>query len=407
MVDFKLNEKQTLILNAVKDFREKFIEKIDLRDEYRVADPRKRFPWNIVREGSRLGLRTMSISEEYGGIGADVVSLCLAEEELAYGELGIGVIFAQVWKMASLLERVCNKEQRERYLSAFVKDPEMLIAFGGTESSGGSDIWLPYNAPDAGIKTTAIQEKDEWIIKGRKIFISLAPEAKLFMIAARTDTKKPPFEGTSVFIVEGNTPGLRIGEVYDKMGERFVNNAEVILDDVRVPKENLLGELNGAYGKVLTVINESNPLAGATALGNARRAYETALQWANERVQGGKHLIEHQAIGVEFADMRIKLRAARDLVLEAAWGCREGLDPSIGWMSKCYASEVGFEVCRKAFELQGGYSAMSRSSRLEKCLRDAAMFLHSDLANTTIRIKIWNWMRGLKFTPTEFPQAQS
>lgn len=400
MVSFQLSDEQLQVKNLVREFRERYIEKMNIMDEYNVTDPRDRFPWDIIREASRLGLRTLSISEEYGGGGVDTVTLCLAVEELSYGDMGIAVIFAQTWKIIRALERVANKEQKERFLTKFVKDPEMVVSIAGTEYTGGSDIWIPYNHPDAGIRTTAVLDGDEWVLNGKKVFISNAPQSKLFLVFARTDLKKPPFEGTSLFVVEKDTPGFRIGQVFDKLGERNANNAEVILDNVRIPRENLLGEVNRAYDQVLPFFGESNPMAGSTALGTARRAYDLAVEWARNRVQGGKPLIDQQYIGVELADMRMKLRAAWNMILEAAWAFQnqKPYDPTLGWMAKVYPSEVSFEVCRKALEMHGHHGILP-GSRIEKCFRDATMFLHSDGTNLALRIKMWNYIRGLRYTP--------
>ncbi len=399
MVDFSLTEQQREIKDFARQFRERFLEKLNLMDEYNVMDPRKRFPLEIIREASRLGLRTLAISPEYGGLGVDSVSLCLAVEELSYADLGIAVVFAQTWKISRSLERAANKEQKEKFLRAFVNDPEMVVSIGGTEPTGGSDIWIPYNHPDAGIRTKATLEKDEWVLNGGKIFISNAAESKLYLILARTDLSKPPYEGTSLFIVPRDTPGLSIGEIYDKIGERRANNAEIILSDARIPKENLLGKLNNAYSQVMPFFGESNALAGATPLGTARRAFDTAYEYAKLRVAGGKLLIDQQAIGIEFADMRMKLRAAWNLVLEAAWAFnnQQSYDPSLAWMAKAFAADVSFEVCKKALEMFGGYGIM-RGSRVEKCLRDATVFLHSDLTALALRIKVWNAIRGQTYS---------
>lgn len=395
-----MTEDQQSTKDVVKSFREKYIEKLDIEEEYTITDRKKMFSWDLLREASRLGLRTIAISREFGGLGLDTVSLCLAVEELAYGDLGIAVVFAQTWKISRALERAANKEQKEKWVTAFAKDPEMIVSIGGTESSGGSDIWIPYNHPDAGIRTTARLEKDEWVLNGSKIFISNAAESRLYLILARTDTKKPPFEGTSLFIVPRETEGFSIGEVYDKIGERRANNAEIIMQDARIPKENLLGELNKAYQQVLPFFGESNALAGATPLGTARRAFDTALEYAKIRVAGGKPLFEQQAIGIEFSDMRMRLRAAWDLVLEAAWAYNEQkpYDPTLAWMSKALAAEVSFDVCKRSLELFGCYGTM-RSTRVEKCLRDATMFLHSDLTDLALKLKTWNYMRGMLYTP--------
>ncbi|MHB8566154.1 MAG: acyl-CoA dehydrogenase family protein [Nitrososphaerales archaeon] len=401
MVSFELSKEERDVENLARAFRQNVVEK-DLKksDEYDKADPIDRFPWQIVRESSKLGLRTLSVGKEFGGLGADAVSLCIAEKELAYGDMGVGVIFAQVWKIALALERGANDQQKNRFLKKFMNDPEMVLSIAGTEESGGSDIWIPYNHPDAGVKMTAALAGGEWILNGKKSFISNAPQSKIYIVLARTDTSKGTYDGTSLFIVEKDTPGVSIGRIFDKLGEKFTSNSEIIFTNAKIPKENILSEVNQGYSHMLSFYAVSNPLAGATALGNALRAYDTALEYAKSRVVGGKPMMDHEAIGIEFADMHMKLQAAYDLILEAAWSYehQSSYDPKLGWMSKIFASEVGFEVCRKSLEMQA-HSGIIVGSRAEKCLRDATIFLHSDGANLALKVKIWNDMRGLKYIP--------
>ncbi len=400
MISFEMTKEQGRILALAKEYREKVVEKFALEDEYNITDPGRRFSWNSLREASRMGLRTLAISKEFGGANADTSALCLACEEISYGDLGTAVVLAQVWKISRALERIATKQQREKFIGAFMKDPEMVLSIAGTEEeSGGSDVYIPYNHPSYGIKTTAVLSGGEWILNGKKVFISNASESKLYLVLARTDMKKPPYEGTSMFIVPRDAPGVSIGEIYDKIGERRANNAEIIFSEARIPEENLLGKLNGAYDQVMPFFGESNALAGATPLGTARRAYDTALEYSKQRVVGGKPIFEHQAAGVEFAEMRMKLRAAWDLVLEAAWafGNQKPYDPSLAWMAKVFASEVSFEVCRRSLEFFGCRGTF-RGSRAEKCLRDATMFLHSDNSSLALKIKTWNYMQGRMYS---------
>jgi len=401
VIDFDLSKEQAEAQALARKFREEYMDKhLKREDEYTKSDPRDRFPWDLIREASRTGLRTLSVGKEYGGLGADAVSLCLAEEEIAYGDMGVGVIFAQVWKIALALERGANDHQKKNFLKKFVDDPEMVLSIAGTEESGGSDVWIPYNHPSAGVKATALLDGDEWVLNGKKMFISNAPQAKIFVVLARTDPSKGTYDGTSLFVVEAGTPGVSIGRVFDKLGEKFTSNGEVIFKDARIPKENLLSEVNKGYSHMLPFYAVSNPLAGATALGNALRAYDSAQEYAKNRVVAGKPMIDHEAVGIGLVDMRTKLEAAQDMILKAAWAYdhQDPYDPKLGWMSKIFASEVSFEVCRQAMEMQA-HSGIVVGSRAEKCLRDSTIFLHSDGANLALKIKAWNNMRGLKYIP--------
>jgi acyl-CoA dehydrogenase len=389
MVDFTLTEEQEALKELARDFVERFV-KPTAQERERIPDPRERFPWDLVEEGSRLGLRTLAAPRQYGGGGADCRSLCIVGEELAVGDLGVAVIFDQTWKFTRNLIHLTDEDQKQRFLVPFVQDHRYLLASALTEPSGGTDKFLPHNTPEANIQTTAVRDGDEYVINGVKHFISTGSEAKLYIVNTSNHRTKVIKQSMTALLVPAGTPGFRIGRIHNKIGQRLMNNAELIFENCRVPVANRLGP-EGEYFKYrYLVVRESNAEAAATTIGVARAAYEASLSWARQRIQGGKPIIEHQLVGAMLADMLTKITVSRMIIWRAAMEVHhEPYDPKLPWMAKMFASEAAFEVCRMAMEIHGGYGIMD-DLPIEKYLRDASTFLHSDGTNQLERLRIQN-----------------
>lgn len=386
-MDFQLTESQRSLQRLAHDFAEREIRPI-AREQDKVADPQARFPWDVVEKGGEIGLRTLALPEEMGGAGADILTLCLVGEELAWGDLGIAVTFDQTWKISHLFERLTNEEQRARYLPAFLEDNRFHLAVGMTEPNAGSDNIIPYSSPDAGARTTAVRDGEDWVVNGMKHFISNGGIAKLYFLALRTDTTKGISEGLTYFMATPDMPGFSIGRIHEKMGQRLSQNAELIFDDCRIPEANRVTPVGGAMEARKRFVRGSNIEAAATVLGTARAAYEDALEYGRNRVQGGKPIIEHQAVGFMLSDCFIEYEASRRLLHYAAWTAgQEALyDPKMGFMTKVYVSEAAYRIATRALEVWGGMGYMTESP-MEKYLRDATSFLHSDGTNQAMRIR--------------------
>ncbi|MFP6890629.1 MAG: acyl-CoA dehydrogenase family protein [Nitrospinota bacterium] len=386
-MDFRLTEKQSALQSLAHEFAEREIRPI-AREREKIEGPAERFPWDVVEKGSRLGLRTLALPEEMGGAGADVLTLCLVGEEIAWGDLGIAVTFDQTWKISHLIEHLANDEQRSRYLPAFLEDHRFHLAIAMTEPAAGTDNIIPYNSPDAGAQTTAVRDGDDWVVNGMKHFISNGGIAKLYFLALRTDTSKGVSEGLTYFIATPDMEGFSIGRVHEKMGQRLSQNAELIFKDCRIPEENRASEPGRALAERRKFVRGSNIEAAATVLGTARAAYEDALEYARNRVQGGRPIIEHQAVGFMLADCFAEYEASRRLLHYAAWtaGQEDLYDPKMGFMTKAFVSEASFRIATRALEVWGGMGYMTESP-MEKYLRDAASFLHSDGTNQAMRIR--------------------
>lgn len=387
MVDFSLTEEQLALQTMARDFAEREIKPISLERD-RIQDPRECFQWDIVEKGSRIGIRTLTLDKKYGGAGADTFTAAVVIEELCAGDLGVGVIFAQTLKFVQMIQWMGTEEQCRRFLTPFRDDHRFLIAATATEPDTGSDHLLPYAGSDIGTRTTAVLDGNRWVINGMKHFISASNRSKLLIVFARTDKTKPITQGATMFLVPVDTPGVSFGQVHNKTGERLINNAEVFYDNVRVPRENVLGSVGTSLIDMTKLMRSSNAFAGASVLGTARAAYEKALDYAKTRVQGGKPIIQHQAVGMMLAEMFILLEAVRNIVWKSAWSADrpEHYDPKVASMTKAFASEVSFKVTKMALEIHGGMGAMKEVG-MEKLLRDVTTFLHSDGTNYILTIR--------------------
>lgn len=387
MVDFALTEEQRALREAARRFIERTVRPI-AADLDRRPDPADCFSWEIVEEASRVGLRTLTLDRALGGMGADSLTTAMMIEELAVGDLGVAVVFAQTWKILQTLQRAGTPGQRERYLPRFRDDPRCLLAIGITEPEFSSDYIIPFDEPKAGPYLTAAWQGDAWVLNGTKHFISNGNRAGIYLIFARTDRTKGVREGTTAFLVPREAPGFTVGTIHDKMGERLVNNAELVFDDCRVSPEDVFGESGKGFDILALFFPASNAYAGASVLGVARAAYERSVAWARSRVQGGRPIIEHQAVGTMLAEMRMAVDAARAYVWRAAWAAdhREHWDPTLGALPKVYAAEAAWRVVRLAMEIHGGHGYM-REAGVEKLVRDTAAFLHSDGANASLKLK--------------------
>jgi acyl-CoA dehydrogenase len=380
-VDFTLSEEQLRWRAVAREFAEQVIRPDVLRRD-RLPTAEERIPWDWIREADRLGIRTLGVPKAFGGAGADIVTMCLVGEELAVGDLGFAVIMDQCWKMAHILGDAMTPEQQRTFIPPFVDDPEATLAIGFTEPGAGSDHQGYYDGPDIDFRTLAMRDGEHYVINGMKRYVSNGCMAKLYFVVARTDPRKPLREGGSVFIVPSTTPGFRAGFFHEKGSQRLATNGTFYFENCRVPATNLLcGE--GLMGKLRAeYMPGSKAEAAATVLGVGRAAYEYALQYAKERVQGGKPIVKQQAVAMMLAQMAMKLDAVRTQIWRTAWLAdrRQPEARTLGLLVKVNASETAFEACKLASEILGG-AAIMFDHPVEKYLRDAASFLHSDGTN--------------------------
>jgi alkylation response protein AidB-like acyl-CoA dehydrogenase len=387
---FVRTEEQRRMLETVRRFVEDEVApraaELDAR-----RDPAECFSWEIVEKAHDVGIRTMTLGREYGGLGADSLGTALVIEELGRGDLGVSVIFAQTLKIAQIMQKALNAEQRARVLPAFARDRRGMLAIGITEPDHASDYLVPYATP---FRTSAARAPGGWIVNGMKHFISNGNRASHYLVFVQTEKDEPLAKGSTCFLVERARPGFTIGLVHDKMGERLANNAELVFQDCFIPDENVVGSIGRGFNVLAEFFPQSNAYAGASVLGVAVAAYEKAVQWAKVRVQGGKTLIEHDGIRAQLAEMRMLIDASRSYIHRACWLSdhqEHGWDRTLGALPKVMASQAAWKIATWCLEIHGGHGYMKETG-VEKLVRDAAGFLHSDGANRTLFLKAANFM---------------
>jgi alkylation response protein AidB-like acyl-CoA dehydrogenase len=380
-MDFSLSEEQLRWRGVARKFVVDVI-KPDVTRRDRLPTAEERIPWDWIRQADALGLRTLGIPKSYGGAGADILTMCIVGEELGAGDLGFAVILDQCWKFAHLFSEAMTPEQQRRFIPMFVDDPAAVTALGFTEPGVGSDHQGYYDVPEIDFQTTAVRDGDSFILNGTKRYVSNGCMAKIYFVAARLDATKKRSESGAIFVVTSDMAGFRAGFFHEKSSQRLATNGTFHFENCRVPAANLLvgegmlAELRSKY------MPGSKSEAAATVLGVGRAAYEYAFAYAKQRVQGGKPIVEQQAVALMLGQMGMKLDAARQQIWRAAWLAdrKDSQAPVAGLFAKVMASEVAFECCKLAGEVLGGASIMYEHP-VEKYLRDAASFLHSDGTN--------------------------
>ena len=387
---FIVTDEQRAILRTVARFVEDEV-KPRAADLDAIADPAGGYSPEIVEKAHQMGIRTLTLDEEWGGVGADSLTTAMVIEELSRGDLGVSVIFAQTLKIAQIMQKALNPEQRARVLPSFAQDSQAMLAIAITEPDTASDYFLPHPVP---FRTRAVRGEGGWVVNGMKHFISNGNRAVFYLLFVQTEKGQPLATGSTCFLVERDRPGFTIGRVHDKMGERLANNAELIFQDCFIPDDNVIGEPGKGYQVLAEFFPQSNAYAGASALGVAVAAYDKAVDWARTRVQGGKPLIEHDGIRAQLAEMRMLIDASRAYVHRAAWladNQDHGWDRTLGALPKAMASQAAWKIATWCLEIHGGHGYMKETG-VEKLVRDAAAFLHSDGVNRTLFLKAANFM---------------
>ncbi len=393
-VERDLTEEQRLMRESCRAFVDDFVTPFIRRNWQQEwsMDPDGRLPRSILEQADRIGIRTLGVPEEFGGVQLDpqteVRSFALIAEEIARGDSGLADKLVQNWKVSVLLRNLAPRSLQERWFRRLVDDPSFLLAHCLTEPRGASDRWLPYNVPEAAMHTRAARDGNDWVINGRKQFISNGYDAGLFVVYANTNPKVGMLQGTSSFVVPRGTPGLTIARCNETIGCRFMNNGELVFEDCRVPADHLLVE-GEALAKAGIYFRPGKIIQAAKNLGVGMAAYERTAEYVQQYVQGGRILIKHQAVALRLADMAIKLAAVRALLGEAAAAvdARTPEADALCNMVKVYASEEIFKVAQHAMELHGGNGVMLDFG-IEKILRDAAIFLHMDATADISRLKV-------------------
>ncbi len=357
-MNFDFTPEQLAIKKMIREFAES-----EIKPYAEEIDKEKKFPEKQLKKLAKLGIMGMTIPEEYGGSQIDCVSQTIIMEELSRVCNSTAVSFGAHTSLAcNPITNYGTKEQKEKYLPLLASG-KYLGAFSLTEPSAGSDA--------ANIQTTAIRDGDEYIINGSKIFITNGAKADLVNVVAMTDKAKK-HNGISIFIVETKTPGFEVGKIEDKLGLCGSCTAELVFKDMRVPKENLLGGIEGqGFKQTMWTLDSGRIGIGAQGVGIAQAAFDESLKYVKEREQFGRKLFKFQAIQFMLSDMAMKIDAARLLCLRAADMKEKGKRyVKEAAMAKLFGSEVAMEVTRKAIQIHGGYG-FTKDYPVERFYRDA------------------------------------
>jgi len=346
-----------MMREMVRDFAEK-----EIAPWAREHDHEGKFPGKLVAKLAQLDLLGIPIPVEYGGAGGDFLSYVLAIEEISRASASLGVILAVHTSVGTFpILNFGTEEQKQKYVPGLARG-EMLGAFAITEPNAGSDA--------AKIKTTARPDGNYYRLNGSKIFITNAGHAGVYTVLAVTDKSKGT-KGISAFIVEKDTPGLKIGPPEKKLGLHSSSTCQVFFEDARVPKENLLGGEGRGFQIVMSLLDGGRIAIGAQAVGIARAAFDAARDYTKQREQFGKAIAEFQAVRFMLADMATQIEAARLLVYQAAYLKQNRLPHSKqASMAKMYAADTAMKVAVDAVQLFGGYGYMQEYP-VERFMRDA------------------------------------
>ncbi len=362
-MDFKFTEEQEFFRNTVANT----VKKVILPNVQRI-DEKEEFPRDVWDEFAKLGYFGLRYPEKYGGMNADKVTAMIFYEELAKGSCGFAAACIMQCLMGTyFVYRFGNEDIKQRLLVPAIKG-EKIATMCFTEDQSGSDL--------AGTRTTAVKDSDHWIINGRKMWITQAPICDFATVMATTDSKLG-LKGLNFFLVEKSMPGVSHGQILHKLGVRGSITGELILEDVRVPKEYLLGEELGKGVVYLTeILNEIRCMTAAIGLGIAQVAFNEALEYARKRVAFGKPIGKYQLIRAKFAKMAAEMEATKWLVYSTAWKMDQGENPTKeAAMAKYYATEMCLNVVDEVTRIFGA-NGFAYEYNPQRYLRDARFLLY-------------------------------
>ena len=390
-MDFSLNEEQRHWQAEARKFAEEELRPASLKRD-QIEGGFEPWDWDIIEKGSKLGFRTLAVPKEWGGPGTDFVTQAVVMAELARGDSAMSKAFSQNWKWSHLIAVACTEDQKERFLKPFLADHRYVMGRGITEPNAGSDNRMPpENDPKAGYRVRAVRDGDEWVLNGEKCFIANGSVGSLFFVDCRTNPDVSIKTGGTLFMVPKNTPGFRIGKVFNKRGWRYYQNAELIFENARLPHANVVGEVGTGSVKAGRGDTTGGDLFGdlelaANAVGVCDDACEMAIGHARTHKRAGKYLMEHQLVQLKLNEMYAQTEALRSYVMRVAWLHDAGEHSANAGFVMNYSTDVIQRVTRLNVEVHGPEGCMM-NARAEKLVRDAMVWTH--LAGDTVqRIKI-------------------
>ena len=356
-MDFNLSEEQIMIRDAARDFAQ-----TELLPGVIERDDKQEFPHEQVKKMAELGFLGMMVDPKYGGSGLDTISYVIAMEEISKIDASASVVMSVNNSLVCWgLETFGNEEQKQKYLTKLATG-ESIGAFCLSEPEAGSDATSQ--------KTTAIDKGDHYILNGTKNWITNGGTADYYLVIAQTDTEKK-HRGINVLIVEKGSEGFVIGPKENKLGIRGSDTHSLIFNDVKVPKENRIGEDGFGFKFAMMTLAGGRIGIAAQALGIASGAYELALKYSKERKSFGTEICNHQAIAFKLSDMATEIEAARHLCMKAAWEKDNDKNYDLsGAMAKLYASQVAMDTTVEAVQIHGG-NGFVKDYHVERMMRDA------------------------------------
>jgi alkylation response protein AidB-like acyl-CoA dehydrogenase len=386
-MSMQFTEEQIALRDLAREFFEKEVRPVMAEIDAR-PDPRDCYPAELVRKASEIGLRTLVLSEEYGGVAADATTRALVLATMCEVEAGTAKVLSQCWKVSQLIVEAGTEAQKKKFLTEFAADPDYTCSILMTEPNAGSDNILPYNAPGAGVSLTAVRGGDSYILNGSKHMSSLVSFSKLLLVYARTDRTQPVRQGTSTFLVPHNLPGISYGQVHNKMGFRLYPNGETFFDRVRVPKEYRIGEENAGFATFSQIFRGSLEIP-AMYLGICRAIYRIVLDHARQRVQGGRPIIEHQSIGIMLSEIALMIDTLEGYLWDTARHLQNDpeFDVKKTRFGKIYSCDCVMKIILLGLDILGG-SGIMRDHPMEKLVRDGLTFLHGDGTNSLNKLRV-------------------
>jgi alkylation response protein AidB-like acyl-CoA dehydrogenase len=356
-MNFELSEEHKMIRDAARDFAQaELLPGVIDRDETQT------FPHEQIKKMGELGFLGMMVSPEYGGGGMDTISYVLAMEEISKVDASASVVMSVNNSLVCWgIEKFGNEEQKQKYLTKLATG-EMIGAFCLSEPEAGSDATSQ--------STTAIDKGDHYLVNGTKNWITNGNNASVYIVIAQTDVEKG-HRGINALIIEKGADGFVVGPKENKMGIRGSDTHSLMFTDVKVPKENRIGEDGFGFKFAMKTLSGGRIGIASQALGIASGALELALQYSKERKSFGKPICEHQAIAFKLADMATEIEAARLLCLRAAWQKDSGIDfTESGAMAKLFSADKAMRITTEAVQIHGGYGFV-KEYHVERLMRDA------------------------------------
>lgn len=350
-------EEHTMLVEMVRDFANTEVAPIA-----RELDETGRFPEEIISKMGKLGLMGIPVPEEYGGAGMDTVAYAAAVMEMAKVDASVAITMAAHTSLGTMPIVIAGTEEQKRKYVPQLASGEILGAFGLTEPEAGSDA--------GATKTRAVLDGDEYVVNGGKIFITNSGKAGILLFTTQI-VENGKSIGIGALIVDTDNPGLKIGPKEKKMGWRASDTRQLFFEDMRVPKENLLGQPSDGFKTFMKTLTGGRISVAALSVGTAEGAYQKALNYSTERKAFGKEIYKFQAIGFKLADMATQIEAAKLLTFHAAWMKDQGMDiTKEAAIAKLYASEAAMKITTEAIQVLGGYGYVKEYD-VERFFRDA------------------------------------